>query len=129
MKECSFPLLRSRLSCSSSRDRSPPGQGDTERYEDARPDDVRAFFRDGELAQTETAPQPGGDGLVIMPSGTTYTSRGPAGGISRIRPGEPAGLVARHIPGAVSMCYASKAHQLVVPMNPNSGFAFVELGA
>lgn len=88
-----------------------------------------SFSRGGELVQTETAPQPGGDGLVIMPSGTKYTSSGPAGGISRIRPGEPAELIARNIPGAVSMCYAPKAHQLVVPMNPNSGLAFVELDA
>jgi len=25
------------------------------------------------------------------------------------------------------MCYDPKAHQLVVPMNPNNGLAFVEL--
>jgi hypothetical protein len=89
--------------------------------------EVLTFSRNGELLTTETAAQPGGDGLVIMPDGTKYTSSVAQGGISRIRPGEPAELIARNIPSAASMCYDPKAHQLVVPMNPNNGLAFVEL--
>lgn len=90
-------------------------------------DAVLTFARDGELLTTETAAQPGGDGLVIMPDGTKYTSSVAEGGISRVRPGEPAELIARNIPSAASMCYDPKAHQLVVPMNPNNGLAFVAL--
>jgi streptogramin lyase len=90
-------------------------------------DAVLTFSRDGALLTTETAAQPGGDGLVIMPDGTKYTSSVAQGGISRIRPGEPAELIARNIPSAASMCYDPKAHQLVVPMNPNNGLAFVKL--
>lgn len=91
-------------------------------------DEVLTFSRDGELLETETAAQPGGDGLVIMPDGTKYTSSVTEGGISRIRPGEEAELIARNIPSAASMCYDPEANQLVVPMNPNNGLAFVELG-
>jgi hypothetical protein len=90
-------------------------------------DEVLTFSRDGELVQTETAAQPGGDGLVIMPDGTKYTSSVAEGGISRIRPDGSTELVARNIPSAASMCYDPKAHQLVVPMNPNNGLAFVAL--
>ena len=89
--------------------------------------DVLTFSRDGELVQTETAAQPGGDGLVIMPDGTKYTSSVAEGGISRIRPDGSTELIARNIPSAASMCYDPKAHQLVVPMNPNNGLAFVAL--
>ena len=89
--------------------------------------DVLTFFRDGELVKTENAAQPGGDGLVIMPDGTKYTSSVGEGGISRIRPDGSTELIARNIPSAASMCYDPKAHQLVVPMNPNNGLAFIEL--
>ena len=90
-------------------------------------DEVLTFSRDGELLTTETAAQPGGDGLVIMPDGTKYTSSVAEGGISRIRPDGTTELIARNIPSAASMCYDPKAHQLVVPMNPNNGLAFVAL--
>ncbi|PQJ35348.1 gluconolaconase [Salinibacter sp. 10B] len=90
-------------------------------------DEVLTFSRDGELLKTEKAAQPGGDGLVIMDDGTKYVSSVAQGGISRIRPGESAELIARNIPSAASMCYDPKAHQLVVPMNPNNGLAFVSL--
>jgi hypothetical protein len=89
--------------------------------------DVLTFSRDGELVKTENAAQPGGDGLVIMPDGTKYTSSVGEGGISRIRPDGSTELIARNIPSAASMCYDPKAHQLVVPMNPNNGLAFIEL--
>lgn len=90
-------------------------------------DAVLTFSRSGELVKTERAAQAGGDGLVILPDGTTYVSSVSHGGVSRIRPGEPAELVARNIPGAASMCYDAGANQLVVPMTSNHGLAFVPL--
>jgi len=47
--------------------------------------------------------------------------------VSRIRPGKPADLIATGIPSAASMCYDSKAKQLVIPMNPNNALAFVKI--
>lgn len=90
-------------------------------------DDILTFSRDGEHVTTETAAQPGGDGLVIMDDGTKYVSSVQHGGISRIRPDESAELIAENIPSAASMCYDPEANQLVVPMNPNNGLAFVPL--
>jgi hypothetical protein len=49
------------------------------------------------------------------------------GGVSRIRSGQPAELIARNIPSAASMCYDAGANQLVIPMNPNNGLAFIRL--
>jgi hypothetical protein len=89
--------------------------------------EVLTFSPAGQLVKTETAAQSGNDGLVIMPDGTKYVSSVLNGGISRIRPGRPAELVARNIPSAASMCYDAGANQLVVPMNPNNGLAFVRL--
>ena len=60
--------------------------------------------------------------------GTKYVSSVLNGGVSRIRPGKPAELIARNIPSAASMCYDAGANQLVIPMNPNNGLAFVPLG-
>jgi hypothetical protein len=71
--------------------------------------------------------QAGNDGLVIMSDGTKYVSSVLNGGVSRIRPGKPAELIARNIPNAASMCYDAGANQLVIPMNPNNGLAFVPL--
>lgn len=90
-------------------------------------DEVLTFSRDGDVVNTETAAQPGSDGLVIMEDGTKYVSSVRHGGISRIRPDESAKLIAENIPSAASMCYDPEADQLVVPMNPNNGLAFVEL--
>ena len=89
--------------------------------------DVLTFSPTGQLVRTEPAAQPGGDGLVIMPDGTKYVSSVMQGGVSRIRPGEPAELIARNIPSAASMCYDAGTNQLVIPMNPNNGLAFVPL--
>jgi hypothetical protein len=89
--------------------------------------EVLTFSPAGQLVKTETAAQSGNDGLVIMPDGTKYVSSVLNGGISRIRPGRPAELVARNIPSAASMCYDAGANQLVVPMNPNNGLALVRL--
>jgi SMP-30/gluconolaconase/LRE-like protein len=88
---------------------------------------VMTFSTAGRLLKTETAAQPGSDGLVIMPDGTKYVSSVLNGGVSRIRPGQPAELIARNIPNPASMCYDAGANQLVIPMNPNNGLAFVPL--
>ena len=90
-------------------------------------DAVLTFDRDGKLLNTEHAAQPGSDGLVIMRDGTKYVSSVRNGGVSRIRPGKRAELIARNIPSAASMCYDPGANQLVIPMNPNNGLAFVKL--
>jgi hypothetical protein len=88
---------------------------------------VLTFSPAGQLVRTETAAQAGSDGLVIMPNGTKYVSSVLNGGVSRIRPGKSAELIARNIPSAASMCYDAGANQLVIPMNPNNGLAFVRL--
>jgi hypothetical protein len=90
-------------------------------------DAVLTFSPSGKLVKTEHAAQAGSDGLVIMPDGTKYVSSVVNGGVSRIRPGKPAELIARNIPSAASMCYDAGANQLVIPMNPNNGLAFVRL--
>lgn len=90
-------------------------------------DEVLTFSRDGRLLTTEHAAQPGNDGLVVMPDGTKYVSSVRNGGVSRLAPGRPAELIAQNIPSAASMCYDAGANQLVIPMNPNNGLAFVPL--
>jgi hypothetical protein len=90
--------------------------------------DVLTFSPTGQLLTTEHAVQPGNDGLVVMPDGTKYVSSVQLGGVSRIRPGQPAELIARNIPNPASMCYDAGANQLVIPMNANNGLAFIPLG-
>ncbi|MCC7009193.1 MAG: SMP-30/gluconolactonase/LRE family protein [Acidobacteria bacterium] len=90
-------------------------------------DDVLTFSPSGALLTTEHAAQAGNDGLVIMPDGTKYVSSVVNGGVSRIRPGQPAELIARNIPSAASMCYDEGAQQLVIPMNANNALAFVSI--
>jgi len=90
-------------------------------------DEILTFSTEGKLLTTEHAAQTGSDGLVIMPDGTKYVSSVQNGGVSRIRPGRPAELIAQNIPSAASMCYDAGANQLVIPMNPNNGLAFVSL--
>ena len=41
---------------------------------------------------------------------------------------KPAEVIATGIPSAASMCYDSKQNQLVIPLNPNNGLAFIPLG-
>ncbi|HEU4892623.1 MAG TPA: hypothetical protein VFT47_13800 [Vicinamibacterales bacterium] len=89
--------------------------------------EVLTFSPEGKLLKTENAAQPGNDGLVIMSDGTKYVSSVVNGGVSRMRPNQPAELIARNIPNAASMCYDAGANQLVIPMNPNNGLAFVPL--
>lgn len=88
---------------------------------------VLTFARDGALVETRRAAQAGSDGLVILADGATYVSSVAHGGVSRLRPGEPAELIARGIPGAASMCYDAGAHQLVVPMLSTNGLAVLSL--
>jgi hypothetical protein len=88
---------------------------------------VVTYSTTARVLRTETAAQSGNDGLVIMSDGTKYVSSVINGGISRMAPGRPAELIARNIPNAASMCYDAGANQLVVPMNPNNGLAFVKL--
>lgn len=89
--------------------------------------DVLTFSPSGELLRTEQAAQPGNDGIVIMPDGTKYVSSVREGGVSRIRPGRVAELIATNIPSAASMCYDAGADQLVIPLNPNNAVAIVPL--
>lgn len=89
--------------------------------------DVLTFSPEGKLLRTEKAAMPGNDGLVIMKDGTKYVSSVRQGGISRIRPGRPADLIATGIPSAASMCLDPVAMQLVIPMNPNNAVAIVKL--
>ena len=89
--------------------------------------EVLTFSTDGKLLKTEMAVQPGNDGLVIMKDGTKYVSSVQQGGVSRIRPGRPAELIAQNIPNPASMCYDSGANQLVIPMNANNAMAFIPL--
>ena len=89
--------------------------------------EVLTFSPAGKLLKTENAAQAGNDGLVIMADGTKYVSSVLNGGVSRIRSGQPAELIARNIPNAASMCYDAGANQLVIPMNPNNGIAIVPL--
>jgi hypothetical protein len=88
---------------------------------------VLTFTPAGKLLRLETAVQAGNDGLVIMRDGTKYVSSVINGGVSRIRPGKPAELIAQNIPSAASMCYDAGANQLVIPMNANNGLAFIRI--
>jgi len=90
-------------------------------------EDVLTFSPMAQLLKTEKAVQPGNDGLVIMKDGTKYVSSVVNGGVSRIRPGKPAELIAQNIPNPASMCYDEGANQLVIPMNANNGLAFIPL--
>jgi DNA-binding beta-propeller fold protein YncE len=89
--------------------------------------EVLTFSPDGKLVKTENAAQAGNDGLVIMPDGTKYVSSVINGGLSRMRPNQPAELIARNIPSAASMCYDAGGKQLVIPMNANNALAFIPL--
>ena len=89
--------------------------------------EVQTFDQSGKLVKTEMAVQPGNDGLVIMKDGTKYVSSVVQGGVSRIRPGRPAELIAQNIPNPASMCWDAGANQLVIPMNANNGLAFIPL--
>jgi len=88
---------------------------------------VVTFSPAGQVLKTEYAVQAGNDGLVILRDGTKYVSSVINGGVSRIRSGRPAELIARNIPSAASMCYDAGAKQLVIPMNANNALAFIRI--
>jgi WD40 repeat protein len=88
---------------------------------------VLTFNPQGELVKTEHAVESGNDGVVVLPDGTKYVSSVRFGSISRIRPGQPAEVIAQGIPSAASICYDSRQNQLVVPMNNHNALAFVSL--
>jgi len=90
-------------------------------------EDVITFSKDGKVVRTEKAVQSGNDGLVILRDGTKYVSSVVNGGVSRIRPGRSAELIAQNIPNPASMCYDDDANQLVIPMNANNALAFIRL--
>jgi sugar lactone lactonase YvrE len=81
----------------------------------------------GELIREQQVGQPGLDGLEIMPDGTKFVSSVQQGGVFMIPPDGEAVMIADGIPSAASMCYDAGANQLVIPMNPNNGLAFVPL--
>lgn len=89
--------------------------------------DVLTFSAGGDLFKTEQAVQTGGDGIEIMPDGTKYVSSVTQGGISRIRPGESAELIAENISSAASVCYDPGSNQLVIPMTSQSTLGFLPL--
>jgi hypothetical protein len=90
-------------------------------------EDVITFGKDGKVIRTEKAVQSGNDGLVIVQDGTKYVSSVVNGGVSRLRPGRPAEMIAQNIPNPASMCYDADANQLVIPMNANNALAFIKL--
>jgi len=67
------------------------------------------------------------NGIAVAQDGTKYVSSVREGGISRIRPGERAELIAWGIPSAASMCHDPVRRQLVIPMNSHNALAFVSL--
>lgn len=89
--------------------------------------DVLTYSPDGALLKTEKAVQAGGDGIEIMTDGTKYISSVTQGGISQIRSGEPAELIAKNIPGAASICYDPGANQLIIPMTSQNTLGFLPL--
>ncbi len=90
-------------------------------------DAVLTFAPDGALKATERAAQPGSDGLVILPDGVKYVSSVQQGGVSRLRPGQPAELIATGVPSPASMCLDPIGGRLVIPMNLNNALAFVPI--
>jgi hypothetical protein len=90
-------------------------------------EDVITYSKEGKAIKTEKAAQSGNDGLVVMKDGTKYVSSVVNGGVSRIRPGRPAELIAQNIPNPASMCYDPDANQLVIPMNANNALSFIKL--
>jgi sugar lactone lactonase YvrE len=88
---------------------------------------VLTFNPNGQLIRTEHAAEAGNDGVVILEDGTKYVSSVRFGSVSRIRPGQPAQVIAAGIPSAASMCYDSIQNQLVIPMNNHNAMAFVTL--
>ena len=90
--------------------------------------DVLTFDPGGTLLRTEPSTHAGNDGIVVLDDGTKYVSSVRQGTIARIRPGQPAEVVATGIPSAASICYDPTRQRVVVPMNSWFSLAFVEVG-
>lgn len=88
---------------------------------------VITYNPQGEVVRIEHSIEGGNDGVVVTADGTKYTSSVRFGSVSRIRPGQPAELIASGIPSAASMCYDSVQNQLVIPLNGNYALAFIKL--
>jgi outer membrane protein assembly factor BamB len=88
---------------------------------------VLTFGIDGALLETQYAVEGGNDGIVVLADGTKYVSSVRFGSVSRLRPGQPAELIAEGVPSAASMCYDSTQNQLVIPLNSNFALAFIKL--
>lgn len=89
--------------------------------------DVLTYALDGSLVNTEHTVDPGNDGLVIVDDGTKYVSSVRQGTVSRIRPGQPAEIVAYGILSAASMSYDSRRNRLIIPMNDWNAITIVDL--
>jgi hypothetical protein len=76
---------------------------------------------------TEQSTDAGNDGLVVLPDGTKYVSSVRQGTVARIRPGQPAELIASGIPNAASMAHDSKRNRLIIPMNEWNAITIVQL--
>lgn len=88
---------------------------------------VLTFSPEGKLVKTEQSAQAGSDGVVVLADGTKLVNSVTLGGVSRIKPGKAAELIASGIPGAASACYNTAGKQLVIPMNQNNALAFVKV--
>ena len=88
---------------------------------------VMTFSPAGKLLKTEQSAQAGSDGIVVLADGTKIVNSVTLGGVSVIKPGKPAELVATGIPGAASACYDTGAKQLVIPMNANNALGFLKV--
>lgn len=88
---------------------------------------VITYSPNGDILRTEYAVEGGNDGVVVTEDGTKYVSSVRFGSVSRIRPGQPAEIIASGIPSAASMCYDSVQKQLVIPLNGNYALAFIKL--
>ncbi len=89
--------------------------------------DVLTYSPSGTLLNTEHAVDAGNDGLVVLADGTKYVCSVRQGTVSRIRPGQPAEIVASGIPSAASMSYDSRRNRLIIPMNNWNAFTVVDL--
>lgn len=88
---------------------------------------VVTYAPDGQVIGIEEAVDPGNDGLVVLDDGTKYVCSVRHGTVSRIRPGQPAEIIASGIPSAASMAYDSRRHRLVIPMNDWNAITLVDL--
>lgn len=88
---------------------------------------VLTYSPAGEIVRTETSTDAGNDGIAILADGTKLVSSVQRGTIARIRPGQPAEVVATGIPNAASMAYDAKRNQLVIPQNQQNAVTLLQL--